>query len=321
MPQRMHQRHPRFVSPGDRARSAARDPFVLRVSLLVAAVVLMIPLALIFRPGDGRGVESSALPGAAAVLEPSASPASASPLTPVAAEPVSSTAATTTVPTTSAPLPVAAPTAAEVASAAAPAPTVATTAAKATTTAAPVCNSTYTVRAGDYWLGIARAHSVTLDALLGQNGATVEAALFPGESVCLPAGAQAPTTSRVPATTRPTPTTPRPPATTRAPATTAAPAPPARTYSRDEVISIIRFVWPDDLEDKALAIAERESNFVPTANNYCCYGLFQIYWSVHQRWLWNMGVSSASQLYDPATNAAAAFALYQRSGGWGPWGG
>ena len=32
-----------------------------------------------------------------------------------------------------------------------------------------------------------------------------------------------------------------------------------------------------------------------------------------------MGVHSVEDLYDPQLNAAAAYALYQRSGGWGPW--
>jgi hypothetical protein len=80
-------------------------------------------------------------------------------------------------------------------------------------------------------------------------------------------------------------------------------------------------VWPDQLEDHALEIAWRESNYKANGKNYCCYGLFQIYWSVHRGWLKTMGVSSATQLYDAETNARAAYALYQRAGGWGPWGG
>jgi hypothetical protein len=80
-------------------------------------------------------------------------------------------------------------------------------------------------------------------------------------------------------------------------------------------------VWPDDLEDRALEIVRRESNFQANVNNYCCYGLFQIYWNVHKGWLAEMGVTSADQLFDAETNARAALTLYQRSGGWGPWGG
>ena len=59
---------------------------------------------------------------------------------------------------------------------------------------------------------------------------------------------------------------------------------------------------------------------MPTAKNFCCYGIFQMYWEVHDVWLVDIGITSASQLYDPATNARAALALYERAGGWGPWG-
>jgi hypothetical protein len=34
-----------------------------------------------------------------------------------------------------------------------------------------------------------------------------------------------------------------------------------------------------------------------------------------------IGVTSSSQLFDPLVNANAALALYNRAGGWGPWGG
>ena len=86
-----------------------------------------------------------------------------------------------------------------------------------------------------------------------------------------------------------------------------------------EVEQIIREVWPDDLEEEALRIARRESNLVPTAKNYCCYGLFQLYYSVHKSWLSQMGVTSSAQLFDPRINATAALQLYYRSGGFGPW--
>lgn len=130
-------------------------------------------------------------------------------------------------------------------------------------------------------------------------------------------------TKPVTRTTRPrvTPTTrprPRPTATTKPkPPTT---VPRQKTYTRDEVIQIIREVWPDDQEEKAIAIAWRESNWTPRVRNYCCYGLFQIYWSVHSSWLKPLGVGSAEMLYDPRINATAALALYQRSGNsWAPW--
>lgn len=79
-------------------------------------------------------------------------------------------------------------------------------------------------------------------------------------------------------------------------------------------------MWPDHLEERALTIAWRESSHRPDAyNGHCCYGLFQIYYSVHRSWLTAYGVNQASDLYDPWKNARAAYGLYQRAGGWGPW--
>ncbi len=89
--------------------------------------------------------------------------------------------------------------------------------------------------------------------------------------------------------------------------------------SGTEAEAIIRSVWPDSLEDRAVLIARRESNLQPDVRNYCCFGLFQIYFDVHKSWLADLGVTSAEQLYDPLVNARAAYTLYQRSGGWGPW--
>jgi len=94
---------------------------------------------------------------------------------------------------------------------------------------------------------------------------------------------------------------------------------PVRTYTKDQVRAIIRAVWPDNLEDEAIRIATRESNLVPSARNFCCIGLFQIYWNVHQRWLTAAGITSAAMLKDPQVNAYAAYLMYQRAGGWGPW--
>lgn len=194
------------------------------------------------------------------------------------------------------------------------------------------CAIDYTVDQGDYWIGLADRSGVDLADLLAVNGATVDTPLYPGSEICLPAGASTPAPTSAPATTTATTvTTATTPPTTAAPATTATPTTQAPTTTSttttvpfvavgpDEIIEIIRDVWPDDLEDRALEVAYRESRYVPTAKNYCCYGLFQIYWSVHQSWLADMGVTSAEQLFDPETNARAAYALYQRAGGWGPW--
>ncbi|WP_395159236.1 LysM peptidoglycan-binding domain-containing protein [Ilumatobacter sp.] len=201
----------------------------------------------------------------------------------------------------------------------------------AATVAAPAervernCAIDYEVVAGDFWIRLASAADVPIAELLEANGATSLTPIYPGTSICLPAGAATPappTTTAPPVTTTPTmpatttPTTP--PATT--PATTPVGTTPSSTNSTpDEVEQIIRDVWPDELEERALEIAYRESKFVPTAKNSCCYGLFQIYWKVHQSWLDDIGITDRQQLYDPVTNARAAYTLYQRAGGWGPW--
>ena len=196
------------------------------------------------------------------------------------------------------------------------------------------CSTDYEVVVGDFWIRIADGSGAPLADLLAVNDATVSTPLYPGSTICLPAGATAPpppSTSTAsgsggqssPTTAAPAPTSPpaTSPPTTAAPTTTKPPLPPASNASAAEVQAIIRSVWPDDLEERALEIAWRESNYIPTAKNFCCYGVFQIYWSVHQSWLSGIGITSAEQLYDPTTNARAALALYERAGGWGPWGG
>jgi hypothetical protein len=98
---------------------------------------------------------------------------------------------------------------------------------------------------------------------------------------------------------------------------------PAETFTRKQSRAIIREVWPDELEETALYVAKRESNFVHSVvggTKQCCVGLFQIYWSVHRAWLADTGVTSAEQLLNPTTNAEAALALYRRNGNsWRPW--
>ena len=41
----------------------------------------------------------------------------------------------------------------------------------------------------------------------------------------------------------------------------------------------------------------------------------------HKSWLDDYGITSPNDLLDAQKNITAAYALYQRSGGWGPWGG
>jgi LysM domain len=234
-----------------------------------------------------------------------------------------------------------------------PSTTTASTTAKRETVAQRkrTCSNSYEPIAGDYWILIADKVNVKLSDLLEANGATTDTPIYPGWDICLPWNASAPsaaaantqssaasaTTVKATSTTsKPTTTTvkatPIPakpasaaptatvaPATTASPTTTTAPPPPKNTYTAAQVEQIIRDMWPDDIEDEAIRIATRESNLVPTAKNWCCYGLFQIYYEANRKVLTAWGITSAAMLYDPRTNAYAAYALYIRAGGWGPW--
>ena len=165
------------------------------------------------------------------------------------------------------------------------------------------------MRPGDSLYGIAHRHSVTIGALLTANRLTLTSVIHPGQRLTIPGRRATPTTSPQ---TPPTTAAPRPvvvPPRTTGPTTASAAA----------VERIIRDVWPDALENTALAIAWRESGYQPRAQSQCCSGLFQIYYDVHKGWLADLGIDSRNDLYDPRTNAEAALALYQRAGGWGPW--
>ena len=112
-----------------------------------------------------------------------------------------------------------------------------------------------------------------------------------------------PTTKAAPPPTPPATTAPtRPP---RPPPR----APPANTYSTAEVETIIRSVFPADQADEAVRVATRESHLVPTVRNWCCYGLFQIYFKANKTTLAAIGITSAEQLFDPTLNAEAAYLL------------
>jgi LysM repeat protein len=192
------------------------------------------------------------------------------------------------------------------------------------------CSRTYRVHAGDSWLRIAAAGQIAVAQLLGVNNAQLGTSIHPGQELCIPAGARMPSppsTTVAPTTTvravAPSPV--RAPAPAPTPART--PAPPTRVVapagprpSPDQVIAMIREVWPAELQERAIAIAHRESRHRADAyNGWCCYGVFQIYWSVHRSWMSGHGVTSVSQLLDARTNIEMAYRIYQRAGGWGPW--
>lgn len=187
----------------------------------------------------------------------------------------------------------------------------------------PDCSLSYEAGLGDSWYRIADAAGVTPKALIDQNLASLDTPIFPGDEICLPAGAtipQQPVSTTAPASTAP-------PTTAAAPTTTAAPppsttSPPPAPVSTSGVQALIREIWPDELEEKALQIAYRESNYRANAyNGHCCYGVFQIHWTAHRSWLDDYGINTSSDLFDARKNITAAYALYQRAGGWGPWGG
>ena len=154
---------------------------------------------------------------------------------------------------------------------------------------AATCAATYTIKSGDSWWRIAEKNNTNLRKVLALNNAKKTTKLLVGNSVCVPAPAEV--------------------------------SPPAQTFTRAEVIQFIRDAWPDELEERALAIAQRESKLQPRAVNgsKCCYGLFQIYYRWHKTWLPNVGVNSAQDLLNPRLNAIAAFRMYQRNNGWAPW--
>ena len=196
----------------------------------------------------------------------------------------------------------------------------------------------------------AESSGTDLSAWLNANDATVETPLYAGDVLCIPEGASAPAAAsddgaaddEAPAPTdapkRPSdarphrpadPTRRRPPTPpeTPAPTTTAAPDHdrPAGDDARPPgspggVEAIIRDVWPDELEERALVIAQRESSLRPDAyNGWCCYGLFQIYFDANRSFLASLGRDDAR---------AAAGCPHERerwrtrctsASGWAPW--
>ena len=156
---------------------------------------------------------------------------------------------------------------------------------------AVACQTSYTAQRGDSWWLIAEKHGLTLKRVLKLNRAKTSSKILVGDAVCVAVEVAKPKVKMV-------------------------------RYRPKEVIQIIREEWPDYLEERAIQIARRESKFNPHAigiPNDCCYGLFQIYYRWHKSWLPSVGVENASQLLDPRLNARAAFRMYQRNNGWGPW--
>ncbi|MDA3017662.1 MAG: transglycosylase SLT domain-containing protein [Actinomycetota bacterium] len=153
------------------------------------------------------------------------------------------------------------------------------------------CTKYHKARSNDSWSRIAARYDMSLKKLLSLNSARTSSMILIGAQIC---------TSDKPVLVI-----------------------PETQYKRNKVVAIIREIWPDEHEENALFVANRESNFKPNVvggTNDCCIGLFQIYYSVHRSWLANVGVTKPAQLLDPRVNAQAALALFKRNGNsWKPW--
>ena len=291
-------------------RVAGVDPRLVRIGALAAVAVLMIPVALAVRDDGGGDLRTT-----------TATVASTLPVVP---------AAPVTIPITAAAV---APSTAVVVRASEDDVEVATAVQAVAAPESPACAGTYTVVFNDYWNRFAASSGATVAEWLAANGATPDTPLYVGDELCIPEGATAPAPAPVttgapeptapPQTTSATPPTAAPtsapaPVVTTVPPTAPATTSPGPALSTAEVEALIREIWPDDLEERAVAIAKRESGLRPGVNNWCCYGVFAIYFEMGKSWLADLGVTSAAQLWDARTNVQAAYHLYTRSG-WGPW--
>ena len=179
----------------------------------------------------------------------------------------------------------------------------------------PACGLEYTVQYGDSWYGIASRAGVKAGPLAALNGKTLSSPLKVGQVICLPQGAKRPS---VATTTQPRTSSSSGSASSSGDMRTVT-NPSVRSYSRTEVEQIVRDIWPDNLENDALFVVERESHFNPGSRSYCCIGLFQLNWSAHKSWMANYGVTDPAQLLDPTTNARMALVARERAGSWRPW--
>lgn len=174
---------------------------------------------------------------------------------------------------------------------------------------APQCGAKFTVQLGDSWSLLADYAGVGTRELLQVNKANARTVIVPGDELCVPSGAR----MRRPA----------PVATTQPARQASSPKPivvvAAKRFTAAQSTQIIRDVFPDALEKRALEIVQRESRTNAAAYNFCCYGLFQIHFQAHKSWLATIGVTNPSQLLDAGTNARAALTLYKRSNSWAAW--
>ena len=270
-----------FWADADRNPRLSRPthPLARRLGLVAVAVALCIPVARALGDNNPAPVPSGA--GAVAVLEPGREP---EPTTTVATVP----------PIVEVP---AAPQVVEAKVVVQP------------EVKAPQCGAKFTVQLGDSWSLLADYAGVGTRELLQVNKANARTVIVPGDELCVPQGAR----MRRPA-----------PVVTTQPARQASSPKPvvvvaAKRFTAAQSTKIIRDVFPDALEKRALEIVQRESHTNAAAYNFCCYGLFQIHFQAHKSWLATLGVTNPSQLLDAGTNARAALTLYKRSNSWAAW--
>ena len=277
-----------FWADADRNPRLSRPthPLARRLGVVAVAVALCIPVARALGDNSPSPVPSGA--GAAAVLEPGREP-----------EP------TTTVATLPVVVEVTEPDATlEPAPQVVEAKVVVQPEAKT-----PQCGAKFSVQLGDSWSLLADYAGVGTRELLQVNKANARTVIVPGDELCVPSGAR----MRRPA----------PVATTQPARRASSPKPvvvvAAKRFTAAQSTQIIRDVFPDALEKRALEIVQRESRTNAAAYNFCCYGLFQIHFQAHKSWLATIGVTSPSQLLDAGANARAALTLYKRSNSWAAW--
>ncbi len=278
----MTHQHNNFWADADRNPRLSRPthPLARRLGLVAVAVALCIPVARALGDNGPAPVPSGA--GAAAVLEPSREP---EPTTTVATLPVAEVPQVAEVNVVEAKVVVQ--------------PEV----------KMPQCGSKFSVQLGDSWSLLADYAGVGTRELLQVNRANARTVIVPGDELCVPGGAR----MRRPA-----------PVVTTQPARQASSPKPvvvvaAKRFTVAQSTQIIRDVFPDALEKRALEIVQRETHTNAAAYNFCCYGLFQIHFQAHKSWLATIGVTNPSQLLDAGTNARAAMTLYKRSNSWAAW--
>ena len=174
--------------------------------------------------------------------------------------------------------------------------------------AAPACPVAYVVKKGDSPWKVAQKTRPAGQTILNASKQIKQlnpkqSAWQIGKTICLPAGFRSgggpstPTTTAVPVTTV-----------------------PVAPMSRNQIIQLIRDTFPDDVEEVALYVAKRESNYNPRSKNWCCSGLFQIYYKHHKTRVRAVGVKTEADLLNPVLNVKAAHLIWSQNGkSWGPW--